>query len=229
MFSVSLYQELIRNLLQSGLIPSTDWNAELSSRTLLLRHDIDFSVDCAHQLAQVESQLGVTSTFFFMLSSNMYNLFSQHNKFLVREIANMGHRVSIHFDPTVYQSPEEFKNEKKFFEAIINEPVEIVSIHRPGPFLENNDISLCDETPQTYQDIYFREMKYLSDSGGRNLFPLIREYLKDDSEKGLHLLVHPIWWVRSGKNPTATLNNWRNEHLDFITSEIKKNCKTYKG
>ena len=101
-----------------------------------------------------------------------------------------------------------------------------MSIHRPGPFLDENNV-LLSGIPQTYQDIYFKKMKYISDSGGRDVFPLIAKYLEDPGEFGLHLLIHPIWWLDKGMSPTKALNSWRTQYLDFITSEIKKNCKRY--
>lgn len=231
MFNINKYLELIKCLLKAGLKPSTNWNKKTTVNTLLLRHDVDFSIDCAHQIAKHESKLKVYSTFFFMLTSNMYNILSAHNQKLVKEIANMGHKVSIHFDPTVYQSLDNFIYEKNIFENLINIKVDIASIHRPGRFLNNNNVTLSG-VPHTYQDIYFKKMKYISDSGGRDVSTLIFEYLKGSREYGLHLLIHPIWWVdRPVKfsNPTKCLNAWRTQYFEFITSEIKNNCKTYDG
>ena len=142
MFNINKYLELIRCLLKVGLKPSTNWNKKTTVNTLLLRHDVDFSIDCAHQIAKHESKLKVYSTFFFMLTSNMYNILSAHNQKLVKEIANMGHKVSIHFDPTVYQSLDNFIYEKNIFENLINIKVDIASIHRPGRFLNNNNVTL---------------------------------------------------------------------------------------
>ena len=116
MFSIQRYKDLIQKLVNSDLKPSTNWNDNLSSKTLLLRHDVDFSVDLAHLLAQVEFKLNVSSTYFFMLSTNMYSLLSAHNQSLVKDIAEMGHKISLHFDPTVYKNLESFVNEKYIFE-----------------------------------------------------------------------------------------------------------------
>jgi len=226
MFNLDRYEELIRYLLNAGLKPTTNWNEKPSVNSCLLRHDIDFSIEYAYQIAQLESKLKIYSTFFFMLTSNMYNFLSAHNQKLVKDIANMGHKVSIHFDHTVYQDLESFMYEKSIFEITIKKKVDIVSIHRPGSFLDKNNLTLSG-TPQTYQDIYFKKMKYISDSGGRDVFPLIAEYLEGPREFGLHLLIHPIWWVGKGSSQTKTLNAWRVQCLDFITSEIRKNCKTY--
>ena len=228
MFSLDQYKKIVFRLIENGLTPTTDWKGIASKNTLLIRHDIDFSVDFAHRLALFESELGVRSTFFVMLTSNMYNLISSKNQMLVKNMINLGHKVSIHFDPTAHENLDAFEYEKELFENIFDVEVDIVSVHRPGSFLNNNNVSLCG-IPQTYSDAYFRNMKYLSDSGGRDVLPLISEYLADDRSQGLQLLIHPVWWVGRGKNVTETLNFWREKNSKFLKSEVQANCKTYEA
>jgi hypothetical protein len=225
-FSIEKYKKLVNTLLSNSFLPTTNWNKELSSNTLLLRHDIDFDVVLAHKLAKLELSLGVRSTFFFMVSSNMYNIFSKRTQDLIKDIAQMGHHISIHFDATNYSNLDYFLIEKKAFEKLFGVEISIVSIHRPGPFLDNNNIKLCGIN-QTYQNIYFNKMRYISDSGGKDVFPAISDFIDSSEKKGLHLLIHPIWWMEDGKTPTETLNNWKEKNTNFISSEIRLNCKTY--
>ena len=112
MFSLDQYKKIIFELIENGLTPTIDWGGEVSKNTLLIRHDIDFSVDFAHKLALFESELGIQSTYFLMLTSNMYNLISLENQKLVRSIIKLGHKVSIHFDPEAHATLEEFEYEK---------------------------------------------------------------------------------------------------------------------
>jgi len=193
---------------------------------LFIRHDIDFSIEYAYRLALSESRLKICSSYFFMMTSNFYNLLSSHNQKLVKNISSMGHKVSIHFDPTTYKDLKYFKYEKNVFENIFGEKVDIVSIHRPRFFLKNNNIKLSGIS-QTYQDVFFKKMKYISDSNGRDVLPQIDKYLQEPREIGLHLLTHPIWWMGIGTNLTETCNAWRTQNSDFITSEIRKNCTNY--
>ena len=227
MFNLKLYKILIKRLLNAGLKPSTNWNKKLSKNTLFIRHDIDFSIEYAYRLALCESRLKIYSSFFFMLSTNFYNLLSSHNQKLVKEISSMGHKVSIHFDPTAYKNLKYFKYEKNAFENIFGENVDIVSIHRPRFFLKSNNIKLSGIS-QTYQDVFFKKMKYISDSNCRDVFPQITKFLEEPRKFGLHLLIHPIWWMDMGSNPSKTINNWRNQNKDFITSEIINNLTVYK-
>ena len=57
MFSLEQYKQLIIELMNNNLTPTTDWIHITSKNTLLIRHDIDFSVDFAHKLAVFESEL----------------------------------------------------------------------------------------------------------------------------------------------------------------------------
>ena len=226
MYNFDRYKTLIEKLLKAGLKPTTNWNKKLDADTLFLRHDIDFSISYAHQIALVEYNLNVKSTFFFMLTCNMYNFLSEHNQRLVKNISEMGHKISLHFDFKANKDLDSFRREKKIFENITNVTIDIVSLHRPGSFLNNNNSTL-QGIPQTYQDIYYKNMLYISDSGGKNILSLVNEYLNKTRDRGLHLLTHPIWWINEHDKPTIKLNSWRSKHFDFITSQIRANCKTY--
>ena len=112
MFSLDQYKKVIFELIDNGLTPTIEWSGIPTKNTLLIRHDIDFSVDFAYKLALFESELEIRSTYFLMLTSNMYNLLSSENQRLVRSIIKLGHKVSIHFDPTAHENLEDFEHEK---------------------------------------------------------------------------------------------------------------------
>src|SRR6185436_8375542 len=69
---------------------------------LILRHDIDFCVNSARNMAMVEAEKGMSSTYFFMLRTPFYNLFTAENSRAVREIISAGHRIGLHFDRIPY-------------------------------------------------------------------------------------------------------------------------------
>ena len=226
MFGIHRYEKLITELINSNMYFSIDWNKKLNAKTLLLRHDVDFSVPHAYCIAKLEKKLGINSTFFFMLSTNMYNIFSSSNQKLICDIKNMGHKISLHYDPSIHSSLLSFRKEKETFERIFEIKIDIVSIHRPGVFLKKNNQKLLGIS-QTYQDKYFKKMRYISDSGGKDVFNSIVKYLKNKEVVGLHLLLHPIWWCEKKNTPTHTLNYWKKKYMDFFTKEIRANCKTF--
>ena len=145
-----------------------EWH-EIKKKNILLRHDIDFSLENANLLAKKENELKIKSTYFFMLSSNFYNVFSDHSQKIILDIKKLGHKISLHFDPTVYKKINEgAKIEINTFQKLFKTKVDIISIHRPGSFLKNNNQKLggCSHT---YQDKFFKKIKYISDSGGKNI------------------------------------------------------------
>ena len=76
MFSFSDYKEIIR------IIKSTDrymgyHKALTSDQFILMRHDVEYSVERAYELAKVESSMDFTSTFFFQWTNNSYNILSR--------------------------------------------------------------------------------------------------------------------------------------------------------
>lgn len=196
------------------------------NRSVFLRHDVDFSVDIALDVAAEEIDMGIFANYFFMISSNTYNLLSAHNIQKAKDIQAMGHNISLHFDPTVYQDIDRgFKLEKTIFEDTFHTSLDIISIHRPGDFLTTG--KSFDDCLHTYEDILFKEMSYVSDSGGRDPMDGIKKYINGKEKNPLHLLLHPIWWNSKSQSPSETLNMWMDDQIGFLIEETLRNCKTY--
>ena len=97
------YRNLVKKFVEAGYgcIPFVPEPPR--SGALLLRHDIDFDLRLAHDMAVVEHELGVRSTYFLMLRSASYNIFEKENAAFVARIGELGHHLSLHFDPTLYE------------------------------------------------------------------------------------------------------------------------------
>jgi len=173
-----------------------------------LRHDIDFDVSYAYDIAKIEQQLGLKSIYFFMLKSNSYNLLSNENIKLINKICMLGHQISIHFDPKIYSDYiAGFKVEKDIFEKIFNIEIKIISIHRPNKFFLTNNASI-NGIEHTYMKKYFHDTKYISDSGGSFKYdhPIQNCHVKNGNN--IHLLLHPIWWCNEGNTPIEKINSF---------------------
>ena len=79
---------------------------------LLLRHDVDLSLDAALRMAELEAEAGATATYFLMTESVFYNLASREGTAALDRLRALGHRVGLHavypraaldgrFDPVV--------------------------------------------------------------------------------------------------------------------------------
>lgn len=228
MFGLNAYRDMLELLRSSGY-RFVQFTSDAAPGDLLLRHDIDFSIDFALEIAELEAEMGIFSTYFFMITSNTYNLASKHNSELVKRIHKLGHQISIHFDPVVYRNIDVgLEQERNFFESRFGVSTNVVSIHRPGIFLDDNNRQLPG-CRHTYEDVFFRNMIYLADSAGRDIRPAIAKLVESPLTRPLHLLIHPIWWTSTFERPTTTLQNWLRNQQAFLVEETRRNCKTFEG
>ena len=227
-FSEAGFVELIGAIRDAGydFRSFDDFDAEYS---IVLRHDVDFSPADAAKMAALEQQLGVTATYFILLTSAFYNPLAPDTKASVDDILAGGARLGLHFDASVYEDLDEgFERERRIFEEGFGRPLEIVSLHRPRGFLDDNNRKLPG-VRHTYEDAFFRDLKYIADSGGSFAYgdPLDSEVFAQ--RKSIHLNLHPIWWMRDGDSPSEKLRSWQRDHLGHIAGETARNCRTYDG
>ena len=198
-----------------------------SHNQVIIRHDIDFDVKLALDIAKIEYKNEIKSTFFFLIFNESYNPFSKNNFDMINEIKEMGHKISIHFDPVTYSDFEKgFKLEKKLFETLFNVNVEIISLHRPNEYFQNHN-QLIDGCEHTYMDKYFKEIKYVSDSTGVFRFghPFnTQEFLE---KKSLHILIHPLWWTLEGSSNHSKLKTFFEYKKRLLKSHYSLNCKPF--
>ena len=56
-----------------------------------MRHDIDYCVDKALEFAILEHEMGISSTYFVLVTSDFYNIFSLNNSEKLRRIRDQIH------------------------------------------------------------------------------------------------------------------------------------------
>jgi hypothetical protein len=223
------YKQLLLSFLENSY--SCQSFSELPSKegAMLLRHDIDFDVELANKLSFVEDELGVKSTYFFMLRSKSYNLLEDDNTKILFSLIDRGHNVSIHFDPTIYENYVSGLNQEiDIFNKIFNVLPECISIHRPNNFFLKHD-SLISGIRHTYQSIYQKDIKYFSDSQGSFRYGNPLDSPEFTKRKSIHLLIHPVWWTnsREASSPVMILNHFLEDRINQFKQHMATNCKPY--
>lgn len=167
-------------------------------KVCLLRHDVDVSMDFALEMAQQEARRGVRATYFVMLRSPMYNLFSRHAADALRELVRLGHEIGLHFDAAYSQGSERTTPQWLAFEmatlgALAGTDIAAFSFHQPSSRIIEQRIELAGAL-NTYHPDQLAGFKYISDSNRvwREYNPL--QLLEAGFER-IHLLLHPIWWM----------------------------------
>ncbi|HZO34276.1 MAG TPA: hypothetical protein VFB17_04280, partial [Gaiellaceae bacterium] len=110
-FSLVHYRDLLAAARQGGF-RWAGFDRPPGDGDLILRHDVDLSLDAALRLAEVEAEAGAWSTWFLMTRSVFYNLDSHEGVAAIERLRSLGHRVAHHavwpdvdldtrFDPVV--------------------------------------------------------------------------------------------------------------------------------
>lgn len=198
-FTYTAYSELIHILQNNGYMVSSYKDWENTKRCVILRHDIDNDIEKAFSLAKVEQELGVRSTYFVLVTSDLYNVFSAKSERLLQAILDCGHEIGLHFDEVRYpyiSTAEDVRDkileEARLLSLIIRKPVDTVSMHRPSKMMLEADLEIPGMI-NSYGRVFFREFKYLSDSRRRWREP-VKEIVISKAFDRLHILTHAFWY-----------------------------------
>jgi hypothetical protein len=191
---------------------------------VVLRHDVDFDTHLALRTAQIEHEYGVKATYFFLLRSEFYNPMSHADHANILAIRDLGHKISLHYDPSVYDDIHEgLKIETHFFNTLFNENVDIVSLHRPNDLFLKFDEAI-NGIEHTYHSKYLKNVKYYSDSMGVWRFGYPCDTEEFTNKASMQVLTHPIWWTVEGDDNFAKLKRYFAERVQRLNDEFSLNC-----
>jgi hypothetical protein len=216
------------------IIPLKDYPKN-KGRCIILRQDIDLDVYPSYDAYRIQKKLGIKSSFYVLTTSETYNPRSPRIRRMLREMAEDGFEIGLHFDPMVYgrasrkvmQSKVDF--EAGIIEEITGEPVLSIALHNP---------SLLGEYPKFdgYINAYDREIfsdeNYISDS--MKVDPLVHPYRGKDPLKFLksvkrfpvQFVLHPEQFLGGGGDYVDTITRHTSreasrimrEYLDTLTT-----------
>lgn len=197
-FTYYAYERLIEQIFKKGYTVCSYEEVENIDRAVILRHDVDFSLEKALKMAALESRLGVKSTYFVLLVSDFYNLHSKTAYEILEGIKSFGHEIGLHFDEKRYSvdSVTDFQKnierEAEILSNILGKSVRTFSMHRPSRLLLESNVSIGGYI-NSYSSYFFNTMKYLSDS--RMCWREdIMEAINAGEHRKLHILTHPFWY-----------------------------------
>jgi len=100
-FTYAAYEEMLSLLKKNRYEVCNYETYQHSNRCVILRHDVDFSLEAALSFAQLEYKNDVQSTYFILLSTSFYNLFHRKASDIIKKIRAMGHDIGLHFDEAI--------------------------------------------------------------------------------------------------------------------------------
>tara|TARA_R110001583_G_scaffold157797_2_gene309704 strand:+ start:433 stop:1176 length:744 start_codon:yes stop_codon:yes gene_type:complete len=239
MFSYNEYRNII-TLIQQYL-PIVDF-ADVTITTdnfCVIRHDIEFSIDRAAKLAEVENKLGISTTYTVQLRNNTYNALSEKNIEQIHYIKSLGHCIALHQNPP-YMSEKDLKEyvlkDIETLEHYYGFEVDRYAFHRP----KQEQLAMYLDIPgkiNCYGKEYFH---YFKGAEHRNLKDFNVTYLADsnhqwkyghpiaidfDTVSKLQLNTHPFSWTERGYenygNFLSLIEERKKEMLFDMESENK--------
>ncbi len=220
------YEALLQGFLSQNYSSVTFTNFTGRDRELLLRHDIDYSLEHAVRLAQVEKKLGLVSTFYVLVTCPFYNVLSPDNQDRLRQILNAGHTIGLHLD---LQSPMGTQDlnalaikQAAILEAACNIEIDTLSFHRPGTLLKGkayNEI-MFDGFVSAYEDRFFKDIAYVSDSRGGWHYGHPFNHPSFESGKPFQLLTHPMWWASGNHDSPGALMHSQIQSASLETRKL---------
>jgi hypothetical protein len=215
-FTYDSYIHLLNAIIENGYAFAGYHNYMNLINPCILRHDIDFDVEKALEVAEIEAEKQIQSTYFVLLNTSFYNVFSTSVNRKLKKIADVGHEIGLHFDETQYcgfpgekDIVKNIQKELNLLEQAVEHPITVVSMHRPSKMTLEANIAIPNVI-NSYSQIFFKEFKYISDS---------RHNWREDPEaiislrqyNRLHILTHPFWY-------TEKMMSCRDKLFSFITA-----------
>ena len=171
-FSLDGYSELLSTFKERGYsfrgFEEIDTNLAKGHPFLVLRHDIDLSLRPALEIARIEHEQGVQATYFVLLRSPFYNVFSRSNAEMMSQIHGYGHQIATHIDLAFYD--DDWANALMEVEILskcypfIN--TQLVSLHSSYD-LHRIPIDVFQQFDNVYGSAVRGDVAYISDSTGR--------------------------------------------------------------
>ena len=196
-FTFQAYKNLLNMLKRNGYEYADYLSNDNYEQCVILRHDIDMSIDKALEFARIESSMGAKSTYFVLLGTHFYNIAERSNREKITEIRDLGHDIGLHFDELNYPEETDIEpaiiEEAHIMEQLLGFQIRTVSMHRPSQKTLDANFHLNGEIVNSYSDKYFKSFKYLSDSR-RRWRENVEDVIRSKAYPKLHILTHAFWY-----------------------------------
>jgi hypothetical protein len=189
-FSLEHYRELLEAA-KAGGYRFAGFDRAPEAGDLILRHDVDLSLDAALAVAEVEADAGVSSTWFLMTRSGFYNLASREGERAIGRLRELGGRVAHHAVWPDVDLDERF--------------VPVVAWHNPDPEYMSAPV---EGAVNVMTPPWFDPEHYRSDSNGRWRHGCPHEQLAAGAFEWLQLLTHPEIWAYDGATMGETMRSF---------------------
>jgi len=196
-FNLPYYLSLISGV--SEIIKVKDYKRY--KKGLILRHDVDFSLELAYELSKIEKAIGIVSTYYILTTSDIYNPFSVSSRRMLEDMIKDDMELGIHFDPAIYgiEMPdgeliENLLREIQIFEMFLGRGFRVssFSIHQPSSF---GRYVRTGKLIGAYDEEIFSNDKYISDTNFSFYGKDPAQWVRKSEEQRIQLVIHPMQYM----------------------------------
>lgn len=231
-FSFDHYRSIIEQITHSHKTLSFKDANQLGRKILeidkfvIMRHDIEFSLEGALALAEIDHSLGVRSTFFLLCTSD-YNIFEESGARIVRKILELGHDIGLHYDIALFEEMEvDFSQAAQsmvsLMEMFWSTKIFAMSSHLP---MRSGITFGLDGIIDVYEPLYLKEIKYISDSAQKWREGVVTSILHKYPK--IHMLTHEYTWSSEGYGWDVSLLNEAKRKFDTLWNMGQANIIKY--
>lgn len=235
-FDLAGYTVLLSALRSEGYrLRHFDDHGDPSRFDLLLRHDVDYCLSSAAAMGAIERAMGVSSTWFILVRSPLFNPFGADEAEVLQSLRLGGGRIGLQFDASYYGGfvhdlsalEDMAKGEIAALELASAGPVVAVSFHKPPPLLRDYEGCFAGR-PHTSEPRFMRDILYCSDTLAKFSFGDPLHHARQTGGCAMQLLTHPIWWSESAMmTGLAKLDALAHRRADHTYGALERSVTAY--
>jgi len=213
-FTYNVYVALLKTLTDRyEIIPCSKVNHTLPP-FIMIRHDVDGSLESALKMARIENEMGVTATYFVLLSHKLYNVFEESSICILKEIIKLGHEIGLHYDPEAlkecYALPHILIDKQiEILSLVLGTRIDVVARHKNSlnvisdpfivtPYLNRGPSQILNMGESHHTDLTVKDScRKWVDKYVKKLFSF--EYVR------VQLIIHPFLWQKDEMEKTECM------------------------
>lgn len=238
-FTLNTYKLLLSASLASGYSFQTyfEFVQDTKEKAIIMRHDVDRLSANALQMARLEHEMGIGSTYYFRVVSQSWD------ESIILEIADLGHEIGYHYEDLsmckgdMERAIMNFKSNLARMRKLV--PVSTICMHgSPLSSIDNldlwkkydyKDLSIIAEP---YIDIDYTQVFYVTDTGRK--WNIKSSSIRDKVDSGFHILIestqHFIELAERNELPAKIMINvhpqrWFDFGVGWVKELVGQNVK----
>ncbi len=221
-FTLNNYTRLLKLALTKYNFSFFDNANTFLQKTILLRHDVEFSVPIALKMAIIENKLGISATYFIQLHGDFYNALEKQTFDQLKKIESLGHSLELHFDAHFWGIDNEEMLEKHLvidadtFATYFDKKPKVFSFHNTNKFTLSCEKDSYADMINVYAQKYKQEYGYCADSTGYWRYEVLEDRLKEAKDQVLQILIHDGMWQDEILPPRRRVHKVIDDHAAFL-------------